>query len=260
MAMRFKGRTAVVTGAGAGIGREFSRTVASEGGRVAVLDIVLGNATRVADEIRASGGEAAAYTLDVTDYEACAAVMATVLERYGAIDILANVAGGSAGPTIRTKVQPFSESDPARWDEMFRLNVIGSMAPARAVIAHMQSRRKGTILNVSSIAGVIGLGNLVDYSSAKAAILMFTRTLASELAPFGVRVNSIAPGVTASERLRELVDANVYGNVIDAIPLRRLAEPSEMAAALAFLASDDAAYVTGQNLTIDGGLQCNVPF
>lgn len=249
--MRFRGQVAIVTGGG-GIGGATCRLLASEGAKVMVADLVVEDAQMIARQITESGGEAEFMKLDVTSLEQANELVAATLKRFGKIDILANVAGGAAGPVIKTGHQAFAQSDPERWDEMIKLNLMGTLNMTRATINHMIEKRKGTIVNVASIAGVIGGPNLTDYSAAKGGVIAFTKALAKEVAEHEIRVNCIAPGVVGTDRIfgmsKEIRDAYLVG-----IRLGRFAKPEEMATVILFLASNDSSYITGQNINVDGG-------
>jgi NAD(P)-dependent dehydrogenase (short-subunit alcohol dehydrogenase family) len=250
--MRLKDQVAVVTGGGGGVGASTCHSLAHNGARVMVVDLLAESARRVSDEIKAAGGDADFIALNLMSYAECESMAEQTLKRFGQIDILANVAGGSAGPAIRSTPGPFAESDPARWGEMVQLNLIGTMNPTRAVINHMIERRSGKIVNVSSLAGVLGGTNLADYSAAKGGVILFTRSLAKEVASHGIRVNSIAPGTVGTERVLAL-PGGTREQYLAGIRMGRFGRPEEMASVILFLASDDASYITGQNITVDGG-------
>ncbi|VTU29950.1 MULTISPECIES: SDR family NAD(P)-dependent oxidoreductase [unclassified Variovorax] len=250
--MRFSNKTALVTGGGGGIGGATCRLLAREGAKVMVTDLVAEGGRRTVEDIRAAGGEAEFVAGNITDFGSANDVANATRERFGRIDLLVNVAGGAAGPVIKTGHQSFAQSGPERWHEMIDLNLVGTLNVTRAVVNTMIEQGSGSIVNVASIAGVIGGPNLTDYSAAKGGVIAFTKALAKELAPSGIRVNSIAPGVVGTDRIhglpQEVRDAYLVG-----IRLGRFAKAEEMATVILFLASPDASYVTGQNINVDGG-------
>jgi 2-hydroxycyclohexanecarboxyl-CoA dehydrogenase len=235
------GRLAVVTGATGGIGSAVCRRLAAEGARVAVTDLELEPCQALAAEI---GGSA--HSLDVTDAAAAAALAKELAEA----EILVNNAGWD-------RVMPFLETDPAFWDRCLAINLRGSIAVSHAFAGRMAARGRGRIVTVASDAGRVGSSGEVVYSAAKGGLIAFTKGLARELARYQVNVNCVCPGPTDTpfldvfegERGRKIIDA-----MVRAVPMRRLAQPDEVAAAVAFLASDDAAYITGQALSVSGGL------
>ncbi len=252
MPLRFQDQVAIVTGGGGGIGGATCLRLAQEGARVMVVDLVEADARRVAEAITEAGGQAGWHAANLTELPAAEAMAMATLARFGRIDVLVNTAGGSAGPAIQSTPKDFAHSDPARWQEMITLNLVGTLTPARAVVNHLIAQKSGSIVNVSSLAGVLGGTNLADYSAAKGGVIQFTVSLAKELAPFGIRVNSIAPGTVGTDRIKGL-PADTRQEYLSGIRLGRFGTPEEMAAAITFLASPDASYITGQNLNVDGG-------
>ncbi len=242
-ALKLQDRVAIVTGAARGIGKAIALRFAADGAVVAVDDIDVECAGAVVAEILASGGRAAAYDADVTDGEQVRAMMDAVLERFGKVDILVNNAGG--GAALLGKTAPFRDQtgDVRRW--VVNLNLHGTMNCTHAVLDHMIERRYGKIINLGSIAGVSGLPNWAVYSAAKGAIIALTKTLAMELGEFGINVNCISPGAIQSRSARRDWTRGTW--------LQRGGEPAEVAAMAAFLASDEAGYITGVNYLVDGG-------
>ncbi len=251
--MRIKDKVAIITGGAGGIGQATCKLLAMEGAKVMIADLVLEQAQQVASEIRELGHEADAIQLNVTQFEDAIRMAKATMERFGKIDILVNLAGGSAGPVINTKQQIFAESQPERWDEMITLNLKGTLNSTRAVINHMIEARGGKVVSFASTAGMIGGLRVTDYSAAKAGVIGFTKGLAKEVAQYGINVNSIAPGVVGTPRMfgmpKEVIDGYLKG-----IRLGRLATPKELASVVLFLVSDDSSYITGQNIAVDGGL------
>ena len=240
--MRLDGRRAVVTGAAGGIGSAICRRLAAEGARVVATDIDQPGAERIAAEV---GGEA--HRLDVTDAAAAAALAAAL----GDTDVLINNAGFD-------RVMPFLETTPELWDLLLKGNLYSQISVTHAFATGMAARGRGRIVNIASDAGRVGSTGETVYAAAKGGVIAFTKSVARELARYGVTVNCVCPGPTETAFLEQFEGAE-GGRIMEAmkrmVPLgRRLAQPEEVAAAVAFLASDDAGYVTGQTLSVSGGL------
>jgi 2-hydroxycyclohexanecarboxyl-CoA dehydrogenase len=241
--MRFEGRKALVTGGASGIGEATARRLAAEGADVVIGDVNSEGAERVAGEI---GGRAA--SLDVTDPQASRALA----EREGPFGILVNNAGSD-------EFGFFADTSPELWQRVVGLNLLGTMACTHAVLPGMQQAGYGRIVNVSSEAGRIGSKGSVAYSAAKGGVLGFTKAMAREGARFGITVNAICPGPIETPLLMQALEFGDVGRKIvetmrAGTQLRRLGTPDEVAAAIAFLASDDASYVTGETLGVSGGM------
>ena len=245
--MRLEGRTALVTGGASGIGAATCRRLAAEGARVAVTDLNLDPATEIAAEI--SG---AAYELDVSSDDSVRTAVEAVGAELGDIHVLVNNAGYDEWGW-------FGQTDSAMWDRVLAVNLRGVLAVTHAVLPGMQEQGGGRIVSVASEAGRAGSAGSAAYSAAKAGVIGFTKTLAQENARYGITANAIAPGPIETPLL---MGAKEYGEIgqrivegmVSKTPLRRLGQPEEVAAAIAFLASDDASYVTGQSLGVSGGL------
>ena len=251
--MRLKDRVAVVTGGAGAIGGEITKLLASEGARIVIVDVNAEASSKMIAEVEALGSEALAVNADVIEIDQADKMVKEALARFAQIDILVNVAGGSTGPSIKTKMDFFARSEKNRGEEILRLNLLAPLNCARAVINHMMERRTGAIVSISSTAGVIGMMKGVEYSAAKAGIIGMTVTLAKEAAEYGIRVNSVSPGIVGTER--------VFKMAPDRIPvwekgikLGRLCKPEEIASAVLFLVSDESSYITGQYIIVDGGL------
>ena len=251
--MRLKDQVAIVTGGASGIGRETCKLFVGEGATVMIADLVSGAVDGLASELRDQGYAVAAMTIDVTDADATRHLAETTLSTFGRIDILANIAGGSAGPVIKTKYSPFAESSKKRWDEMVALNLYGTLNCTRAVVNHMVERQRGRVINIASTAGIIGMQKAAEYSAAKGGIIAFTKTLAKELAQQGINVNCVSPGVIGTHRvLQETQD--MIQTYMDGIPMGRLGKPEEVAKVILFLASEESSYITGENIVVAGGM------
>lgn len=252
--MRVKDKVAIVDGGATGIGRKTAEFLAKEGAKVVIADIAIEEANKTVDEIKAIGGEAIAMRVDVTSLDEANEMVKTTLDNFGQIDILVNAAGGSAGPLIRSKRGPFSQSNKDRWDDMINLNLYGALNCTRAVINNMIERRTGKIVNIASSSGMLGEKNAVAYSAAKGGIIAFTKALAKEVAPYGITVNAVSPGICGSERVLSMLSKEGIDEAAKGIYLGRLGIPEDLANAVLFLASDESNYITGHNLVVDGGL------
>ena len=251
--MRLKDRVAIITGGASGIGQDTVRCFAREGAKIVIADLMPVEANKLAEQLRAQGHQAIAIKTDVTSFDEAMRLAEAAVHEFGQIDVLANVAGGSAGPVIKTSHSVFAESTRERWDEMIGLNLYGTLNCTRAVINHMIERCSGRVINVASTAGTVGMQKAAAYSAAKGGVIAFTRTLAKEVAEYGINVNCVSPGIVASARVRQMSQEMVQ-QWLDGIPLGRLATTEEVANVILFLASDEASYVTGENITVAGGL------
>ena len=240
------GRVALVTGAARGIGRAIAARLAEEGARVAIADLDGAAAEAPAAAI---GRGALAVTLDITDPTAVAAGVATVATRLGPVDVLVNNAGWD-------KAEPFVASSEATWARVLAINLTGPIRCTRAVLDAMIERRRGRIVSIGSDAGRVGSSGEAVYSAAKAGIAGFSKTVAREVARYGITVNVVSPGPTNTALLQEIAgdNAKLIESLRRAIPMGRTGEPEDIAGAVAFLASDDAAFITGQILSVSGGL------
>ena len=240
------GKVALVTGAASGIGRAVALRLGEEGCGVAAVDLNLEGAQATADEI---GASACALRADVSYLTAMREAVAAAEGALGPLSVLVSCAGWD-------RVQPFVESTEDTWDRVIAINLKGAIACTRAALDGMIERRSGAIVNISSDAGRVGSSGEVVYSGAKAGIIGFSKAIAREVARHNVRVNVVCPGPTDTPMMEDTRRANpgLGDALVRAIPFRRLARPEEIAAAVAFLASDEASYITGQTLSVSGGL------
>ena len=244
--------TAVVTGGGGGIGRAIASALAEQGTKVAVSDLRQDHADAAAADLRAAGREAIAIALDVTDPGSIAAGAATIAERLGVVDIVVNNAGWD-------ELRPFLETDEDFWQRVIDINYLGNLRVTRQFLPAMVQRGWGRVLNTSSDAARVGSSLESVYAGAKAAVIGFTKSLAREVATSGVTANIICPGPTDTPLLSGMAGSHEHGAkwiaaLTRAVPMKRLGQPADIAAAIAFLASEQAAYITGQTLSISGGL------
>ena len=241
-------QVAVVTGAGRGIGQAIALRLATAGARVAVVSRTEANARRTADEINAAVGSdaARAYSADVSDAAGIAAVGQQILKDFEKVDILVN----NAGVTRDGLSMRMSEAD---WDVVMDTNLKGAFFFMQAFQRGMLRQRRGRIINISSVSGLTGNAGQSNYSASKAGLIGLTKSLARELASRNITVNAVAPGFIVTDMTNELPD-DVKKKVTENIPLARFGQPEDIAAAVLYLAGPDAGYITGQVLTVDGGM------
>jgi len=240
-------KVAVVTGASRGIGRAIALELARLGANVVVnYRSNAGAAAEVVEAIEADGGQAIAVQADVGDFEQAARLINTATESLGRVDILVNNAG-----TTRDQLLMLMKEDD--WDVVLRTNLKSAFNCCKAVARQMVRQRGGRIVNISSVSGICGQGGQTNYSASKAGLIGFTKSLAKELGPRNVTVNAIAPGFIVTDLTADLPEGLVE-QAIEVTPLRRMGRPEEIAHAVAFLVSDRAAFITGEVLTVDGGL------
>jgi len=244
--MLLKEKTAIVTGGGSGIGRASAQGLGREGARVAIFDCNMEAAKQTVADLAAQGCEAASFTVDVSREEEVRAAVSEVSARFGYIDILLN----NAGIAIRN---PVAEQDEAGWDACMAVNLKGVFLCAKHVIPYML-KRSGSIINISSVTGIVGVRNRSAYSASKGAIVALTKNMALDYARFQIRVNCVCPGFTRTPMAEALLlDPEKQGRLIGMHPLGRLGTPEDIANAVVFLASDLSSWITGQAIAVDGG-------
>ena len=244
-------KSAIVTGGGSGIGRAISQRLAAEGCKVGVFDINMANAEDTAKLIGDSGGACQAFEADISDLSAVQAAVASFESALGPTDILVNNAGWD-------KIVPFLQTDPALWKKVIDINLYGPLHMHFAVLPGMVERKAGCVVNISSDAGRVGSSGEAVYSAAKGGIIAFGKTLSRELTRAGIRINTVCPGPTDTPLFAQVAEGDSGQKIVDglqrAIPMRRLGQPDDYPGIVAFLASDDASYITGQTISVSGGL------
>ena len=245
--MRFENQVAVVTGSGRGIGHAIAVRLAKEGARIASVSRTEANAKKTADEINATRADAAkAYAVDVADQDAVQKAASQILEDFGRVDILVNNAGVTRdGLSMRMSLED--------WDTVLNTNLKGAFVFTQALMRPMIKQRSGRIINISSIAGLTGNAGQANYSASKAGLIGLTKTLARELASRGITVNAVAPGLIETD-MTTVLSEEIRQAILQNVPLGKLGEPDDIAGAVAYLASPEAKYITGQVLTVDGGM------
>jgi len=256
--MRLKDKVAIITGGGSGIGRAISLAFASEGATVVVAARTLARLKEVADEVNSKGGKAIAMAVDIANEIKIKEMVARTVKEYGRIDVLVNNAGIS-GPTAN-----IAEMELDKWNEVLSINLTGAMLCSREVLANMIARKSGNIINISSVGGMSGFPMRSPYCVSKMGIIGLTETMAIEAGDYNIRVNCISPGAVRGDRILNAAQAKgkalgiphekVLERLTKDYSLKRLIEPSEVATAAVFLASDDASAITGHTLVVSCGL------
>ena len=244
--MRLKDKTALITGGARGIGATTARLFAREGAAVGIVDLRAEGLLEVADKAKSEGHEIETFTGDISQKDDVDRIVNEFVQKLGRIDILVN----NAGIVIP---RPFFEKTVADWEKTLSVNLIGMFLCCQAAANHMLPQKYGKIVNISSIRGIdhCGREGVMDYSASKTAVIGLTKTMAKELAPY-INVNTVAPGHTKTEMTAPL-PAEIKQNMIEGSYLKRMAEPEDIAKAILFMASDDADFITGQVLLVDGG-------
>lgn len=253
--LRFEGKTVVVTGGGGGIGGATCRRFGKEGARVAVFDLNLEAAETVAAAVRASGGQAQAFRCDITNRAEVDAGVAATEVQLGPIEVLVNNAGWDV-------FKPFTKTEPPQWDKLIAINLTGALHMHHAVLPGMAMRKRGRIVNIASDAARVGSSGEAVYAACKGGLVAFSKTIAREHARHGITVNVVCPGPTDTALFEDYKQgAGNPEKLVEAftrsIPLGRIGQPDDLPGAIVFFASDDAAYITGQVLSVSGGLTMN---
>ncbi|MDO8503563.1 MAG: glucose 1-dehydrogenase [bacterium] len=245
-----KDKVAIITGARRGMGRADALVLAKEGAKVVVSDISKEECEKVVEEIKKAGGEAIAVKCDVSSKEDVEKMVGEAVKKWGRVDILVNNAGVA-------EFRPFLEMTEADWDKTININLKGCFLCAQAAAREMAKQKSGVIVNIASIAmgqQGVGMPGIVHYCASKGGIAAMTEALATELAPYNIRVNAIAPGVIDTPMVQEAgMDQKAIEGMLTRVPLRRMGKAEEIANAVKFLAGDDSSYVTGATLVVDGG-------
>lgn len=249
---KLEGKTVVVTGGGGGIGGATCRRFAAEGARVAVLDLSLEAALKVAEDIREKGGAALALRCDITNRSEVEEALQQVQAQLGPVDVLVNNAGWDV-------FRPFTKTEPAQWEKLIAINLTGALHMHHAVLPGMVERKRGRIINIASDAARVGSSGEAVYAACKGGLVAFSKTIAREHARHGITVNVVCPGPTDTALFAEYKDgAGNPEKLLEAfqrsIPLGRIGQPDDLPGAIVFFASDDANYITGQVLSVSGGL------
>ncbi|MCL4449219.1 MAG: SDR family oxidoreductase [Actinobacteria bacterium] len=239
-------KTALITGAGSGIGRASAQVLASAGAKVAVADINMQAAVETVDLITANGGQSKPFFVDIADYQTVLELYSNVNKDVGHVDILINNAGWDLA-------QPFVDTNREFWEKVISINLMGPIAVTHTFLKEMIAEQSGRIINISSDAGRVGSMGETVYAGAKGGIIAFSKSLAREMARYNIMVNVVCPGPTDTPFLQAQPE-KIRDALLRAIPLRRLAQPDDIASAVLFLASDAASYITGQVLSVSGGL------
>ena len=252
---RFDGKTVIVTGGGGGIGGATCRRFAQEGARVAVFDMDLDAAQRVAAGILEAGGVATAFKCDITNRSEVDAAVAATEAGFGPIDVLVNNAGWDV-------FKPFTKTEPAQWDKLIAINLTGALHMHHAVLPGMAERKAGRIVNIASDAARVGSSGEAVYAACKGGLVAFSKTIAREHARHGITVNVICPGPTDTALLAGVAEGapnpeKLLEAFTRAIPLGRPGQPDDLASAIVFFASSDASFITGQVISVSGGLTMN---
>lgn len=243
---RFEGRVSIVTGASQGIGEAIARDLAAEGAAVVLVDVQPDKLEAVVRSIADAGGKAEAHQADVADAAAVERVVAAVAAAHGRIDHLVN----NAGITRDGLLMRMREED---WDAVIRVNLKGTFNFSKAVIRTMIAAKYGRIVNIASVAGLMGNAGQANYAASKAGVIAFARSLAREVGVRGITVNAVAPGFIATA-MTDLLPEDVKKAYLEIIPMKKFGLPKDVASAVRFLLSDDAAYITGQVVSVNGGM------
>lgn len=248
--MKLKGKVAVITGSGQGIGKIYAQWLANEGAKVVVADINYEKAQSVAAELNAQNLEALAVSVDVTNEMQLKETVQKIIEKFGTIDILVN----NAAMFSTLKMKSFEEISSEEWDQVLAINLKGMFLCCKAIVPIMKKQKSGRIINTSAAAVLAGRPYYLHYTSSKAGVIGFTRSLAREVGDYNITVNSVAPGATYTEIPRTTVTDEQKQQMLNEQCIKRYAKPEDSAGIVAFLCTDEAGFISGQLITVDGGL------
>ena len=248
--MRLKDKTAIITGAGRGIGKEIAITFAKEGANIAAVDLTLPEIEATAAEVQALGRRALAIKADVSKWDEVESMANLVHKQFGKIDVLVNNAAIWAG----LKGKPFYQITEEEWDKLMAVNVKGLFFCCKSVFPFMKDQGKGKIVNISSAVHFIGAPFLVHYATSKGGVVAFTRSLAKELGDYKINVNAVAPGITMTEAGKEKGTKEMHEMFVSRRALKRPQEPEDLMGVITFLSSDESDFITGQTIVVDGGV------
>ncbi len=246
MDLGLKDRVAIITGGASGLGRETARYFVKDGAKVVIADQNGANVQKVVKELRDLGGQAEGIQIDARDFSACQKMADLAVQKFGDIDILVAAAGIAGDPKF------FLDTKPDEWEPILDVNILGILNANRAVAPIMLAKKKGSIINIASEAGKVGEKRMVVYSASKGAVIGFTKAFSVEMGRFNVRVNAVCPGVTKTPMTADYTPEQIEKSS-KFYPLGRLGEPQDIAAAITFLASDQAGWITGQAISVSGG-------
>jgi NAD(P)-dependent dehydrogenase (short-subunit alcohol dehydrogenase family) len=249
--MRLEKKVAIITGSARGMGRVFALRFAKEGARLTVCDVL--DCAPVAEEIKALGGEVLALKTDVASEKDTAEMAKQTFERFGRIDILINNAAIIGGIEVKDFVKPVEQLTAADWDKMLAVNVKGLFLCCKAVIPYMKKQGKGKIVNLASTTAFIGVPLFLHYSTSKGGVVTMTRGLARALGDFNINVNAVAPGLVMTEAMQAALPEEEFKRVVESQLIKRSLKPEDIAAAVVFLASEEADMITGETLSINAG-------
>ncbi len=249
--MRLKDKVVIVTGSARGMGRVIALRCAAEGARLTVCDVL--DVKPVAQEIEKAGRQALALKTDISSETATAEMAKKTYERFGRIDILVNNAAIIGGIEIPDFMKPVDQLTGSDWERILNVNVKGTFLACKAVLPYMKAQKKGTIVNISSTTAYTGSPAFLHYATSKGAVLTMTRGLAAALGEFNINVNAVAPGPVATEAMKALIHDDAAQSMASKQILKKPIQPEDIAAAVVFLASDEAAMITGQTLPVNGG-------
>jgi 3-oxoacyl-[acyl-carrier protein] reductase len=248
--MRLAGKVTIITGAGQGIGRAFALRFAQEGAHVVVADLQEEKAKHVAQEVQGLGAKGVAVKVDVSAPESVKAMVDQIITHFGRVDVMMN----NAAIFSTIKMKPFDEITFAEWNQLMAVNLTGTFLCCQAVAPHMRERQQGRIINISSSTVLMGRPWYAHYVTSKAGVIGLTRALAKELGSYNITVNAIMPGSTETEVTRETVNPEQAKALIDAQSIHRRGTTEDLVGTAVFLASEESSFITGQTITVDGGL------